>query len=155
MRRSSITWKKSAAGVVALFSIVVSTAALADDPISTGLFNDVAVSGFDTVAYFTQGSPVEGSKQHTSEYMDAEFRFASAENKASFDADPSHYAPQYGGYCAWAVSQGYTAKADPEQWKIVDDKLYLNYNSEIRVKWEQDIPTNIGSADENWPSLTD
>jgi YHS domain-containing protein len=71
------------------------------------------VSGFDTVAYFTQGNLVEGSKQHTSEHRGSEFRFASAANKASFDASPSRYAPQYGGYCARAVSQGYTAKADP------------------------------------------
>jgi YHS domain-containing protein len=70
----------------------MSTQVLADDAISTGLFSDVAVSGFDTAAYFTQGSPVEGSKQYTSEYKVAVFRFASAANKASFDADPSRYA---------------------------------------------------------------
>ncbi|MFT4631030.1 MAG: hypothetical protein ACI9BC_000041 [Crocinitomicaceae bacterium] len=155
MRSSIGRFKRLAATAIALLSITVSVQALAVDPISTGLFSDVAVGGFDTVAYFTQGSPVEGSKQHTSEYMDAEFRFVSAENKAIFDAAPSRYAPQYGGYCAWAVSQGYTAKADPEQWKVVDNKLYLNYNSEIKQKWAQNTADNIDAADENWPSLTD
>ena len=67
-----------------------------------------------------------------------------------FAANPEKYAPQYGGYCAWAVSQGYTASTDPEAWKIVDGKLYLNYSKSVQLTWEQDAAGNIAAADENW-----
>ncbi len=70
-----------------------------------------------------------------------------------FAANPEKYAPQYGGYCAWAVSQGYTASTDPEAWKIVDGKLYLNYSKLVQLTWEQDAAGNIAAADENWPTV--
>ncbi|MGB3627617.1 MAG: YHS domain-containing (seleno)protein, partial [Henriciella sp.] len=107
-------------------------------PVYTGTFSNTAVQGHDPVAYFTEGKPVKGSKKFSTTYQGAEFRFASAENLASFEANPEKYAPQYGGYCAWAVSQGYTAKGDADHWKIVDDKLYLNYNKKVQEDWEQD-----------------
>ena len=81
------------------------------------------------------------------------WHFASAENRDRFAASPERYAPQYGGYCAWAVSQGYTASGDPLQWKIVDDKLYLNYDSEVQKKWLKDIPGLITKANQNWPAV--
>jgi hypothetical protein len=74
---------------------------------------------------------------------------------AKFKADPEKYAPKYGGYCAWAVAQGYTAEIDPEAWKIVGGKLYLNYSKDVQKKWEQDIPGNIEKADQNWPGVLD
>jgi hypothetical protein len=129
---------------------VVSTAA---DAVSTSRFSDVAVSGYDPVAYFTDNQPVRGRKEFTARWNGAEWRFASAAHRDAFVAEPARYAPQYGGYCAWAVSQGYTAPADPDAWKIVGSKLYLNYDREIAAKWEQDIPGNIVSADDKWPSL--
>lgn len=113
----------------------------------------VAIDGTDPVAYFTQGKPVKGDAANASEYMGATWHFASAENKATFDADPEAYAPKYGGYCAYAVSQGYTASTDPEAWSIVDDRLYLNYSKGVRRRWEKDIPGNIEKADNNWPSV--
>lgn len=134
-------------------ALIVNLPALAEDPIYTGLFNNVAVGGHDAVAYFTEGIPVKGSKKFKSEYMDAEFRFSSEGNKTVFDADPARYAPQYGGYCAWAVSQGYTASGDPEHWSIVDNKLYLNYNKKIATAWKADIPGFIKLGDNNWPAL--
>ena len=82
-----------------------------------------------------------------------EYRFASAEHLAAFRANPSRYVPQYGGYCAWAVSQGYTASGNPNNWRIVDGRLYLNYNDEIQTRWEQDIPGHITRANGNWPSV--
>ena len=82
-----------------------------------------------------------------------EYRFASAANLAAFRASPSRYLPSYGGYCAWAISQGYTASADPTNWRIVDGRLYLNYNDEIQRRWEQDIPARIREANANWPSV--
>lgn len=122
-------------------------------PVYTGLFNNVAVEGHDPVAYFTEGRPVEGSREFSTEYQGAEFRFASQENLDTFLADPEAYAPQYGGYCAWAISQGYTAKGDADLWRIVDGKLYLNYNRKVQQDWEQDIPGFIASADANWPAV--
>ena len=83
----------------------------------------------------------------------ATWRFSSAANLAAFEADPEAYAPQYGGYCAWAVSQGYTASTDPTAWRIVDGKLYLNYSQGVQRRWEQDIPGNIVKADTNWPKV--
>jgi YHS domain-containing protein len=129
--------------------------ALADDPVYTGTFSSLAVSGYDPVAYFTDGKPIEGSSAFEYEWKGAAWRFASAENLAAFEADPEKYAPQYGGYCAWAVSQGYTASADPDVWRIVDGKLYLNYSRAVQQKWERDIPGNISKADANWPKVLD
>ena len=85
--------------------------------------------------------------------MGATWSFASAENRATFAADPEKFAPRYGGYCAWAVSQGYTASIDPDAWRIVDGALYLNYSLAVREEWERDIPGHIASADVNWPRL--
>jgi YHS domain-containing protein len=114
-----------------------------------------AIRGYDPVAYFTEQEPVEGSPDITYEYEGATWHFASAQNRDRFVAEPQAYAPRYGGYCAWAVSQGYTAPIDPEAWKIVDGRLYLNYSREVQATWSQDIPGNIAKADENWPKLQD
>lgn len=122
-------------------------------PVYTGFLSSLAVGGYDPVAYFTDGKPVAGSSAFESSYKGVTWRFASAAHKAAFDADPDTYAPQYGGYCAWAVSQGYTAKADPETWKIVGGRLYLNYNADAQKLWEEDIPAHIASGDANWPKV--
>lgn len=122
-------------------------------PVYTGFLSRLAVNGHDPVAYFTDGRPVEGSSSFESRYQGAVWRFASAANKAAFDADPVKYAPQYGGYCAWAVSQGYTAKGDPANWRIVDGRLYLNYDASVQRMWAKDIPANIAAADRNWPKV--
>jgi hypothetical protein len=114
----------------------------------------VAIKGYDPVAFHTAGKPTKGSGKYELEWKDAKWRFASAENRALFEADPEKYAPQYGGYCAWAISEGYTASVDPENaWSIVDGKLYLNYNVEVKEKWEKDIPGHIQKADANWPGV--
>jgi len=113
----------------------------------------VAVEGYDVTAYFQQGKPVKGSDKFAYTWMGATWRFASAASRDAFAAQPEKYAPQYGGYCAYAVSEGHTASIDPEAWKIVDGKLYLNYSKSIRVTWEKDIPGRVERADHNWPSL--
>ena len=132
---------------------VVAAPALAKDPIHTSLFSNKALSGYDAVAYFNESKPVAGRGDFTAEYNGAEWRFASAANRDTFLEDPARYAPQYGGYCAWAVSQGYTASTDPEAWKIVDGKLYLNYSKDVQATWERDIPGNIERGDANWPGV--
>jgi len=114
----------------------------------------LAIKGYDPVAYHNDGKSVEGSSKFEFEWKDAKWRFASAEHRDLFKADPDKYAPKYGGYCAWAVSQGYTASVDPKNaWTVVDGKLYLNYNVDVQKKWAQDIPGNIKKADANWPDV--
>lgn len=113
----------------------------------------IAIKGADAVAYFTAGDYVPGSSEFTYDWGGATWQFASAENRDAFAADPDGYAPQYGGYCAWAVSQGYTAPIDPTAWKIVDGKLYLNYDAKIQSRWAKDIPGNIAKANDNWPAV--
>ena len=112
-----------------------------------------ALSGYDPVAYFTVGKPTKGAGSISASYEGATWYFASEANRATFQAGPAQYAPQYGGYCAWAVSQGYNASADPEAWKIVDGKLYVNYSQSVAANWAKDIPTNISKANANWPKV--
>ena len=113
----------------------------------------IAVDGSDVVAYFTQGKPVAGDAAITVDYMGATWQFSSEANRDLFAADPAAYAPQYGGYCAYAVSQGYTASTVPEAWTIVGDKLYLNFSTSVRRRWGRDIPGHIMAADANWPAV--
>ncbi|MBP5856133.1 YHS domain-containing protein [Marivibrio halodurans] len=141
------------AGVLALSCLILAPPAARADKVNQSLLGGVAIEGTDPVAYFTESRPVEGSSDFSVEWNGAEWHFASAENRALFEADPEKYAPAYGGYCAWAVSQGKTAGIDPEAWKIVDDRLYLNYNESVQSTWEEDIPGNIRKADENWPVI--
>jgi YHS domain-containing protein len=113
----------------------------------------VALKGHDPVAYFTGQKAVKGSARFTHEWMGARWQFVTAGNRDAFAANPEQYAPQFGGYCAWAVSRGYTADIDPEAWKIVDGELYLNYSKDVQKKWEQDIPKRIEEGNRNWPKL--
>lgn len=129
----------------------IGAAQASDSPIYQS--GGAAASGYDVVAYFTEARPVDGSDAYTAEHEGATWRFASAENRDLFVADPAKYAPQYGGYCAYAVSYGSTASTVPEAWKIVDGKLYLNYSKRIQGRWEQDAPGHIAKADQNWPSV--
>jgi len=123
------------------------------DPVNRNR-NGIAISGFDPVAYFVQSKPVQGSSQFAYSWMGAAWWFASPQDRDLFAANPEKYAPQFGGYCAWAVSNGYTADVDPEAWKIIDGKLYLNYSKSIQRKWEQDVVKRIDDANRNWPGLS-
>lgn len=113
----------------------------------------IAIRGADPVAYFTESVHIPGSDEFTHDWQGVTWQFASAENRERFVADPEAYAPEYGGFCAYAVSQGYTATIEPDAWKIVDGKLYLNYNKKIQKRWERDIPGFIAAANQNWPSV--
>lgn len=144
----------AAAMIVAGPVAISAPAAFADkDPIYTAKRSNLALQGYDTVAYFTVGEPTKGSTEYTTTYQGAEFRFASEDNLNLFLADPAKYAPQYGGYCAWAVAQGQTAKGDARRWAVVDGKLYLNYNKGIQKKWDKDRAGFIASAEQNWPTV--
>lgn len=115
--------------------------------------DSIAIKGTDPVAYFTKSQAVQGNADFAYEWNDAIWHFASTENRDLFSANPEKYAPKYGGYCAWAASQGYTADIDPEAWTIVDGSLYLNFNKKIQERWEKDIPGFISDADSKWESV--
>jgi len=119
----------------------------------TGTFSSLAVGGYDTVAYFKQGKAVEGNAKYSTKYKGATWQFSSKENLDAFVANPTAYAPQFGGYCAWAVAQNYTASGDPQVWNIVQGKLYLNYDREVAAKWSKDIPGFIAAGNRNWPGV--
>ena len=145
-----------------LLTIFISTNAFAAERIDTleksGLFgkykpSGIAIRGYDTVAYFTEGKPVDGNDDFTTEWEGATWRFSSQENKDLFVAEPEKYAPQYGGYCAYGVAVGNLVKIEPELWTIIDDKLYLNYNEDLNAKWKKDIPGYIKTADSKFEDL--
>ncbi|WP_257288405.1 YHS domain-containing (seleno)protein [Endozoicomonas sp. SESOKO2] len=142
-------WGSLIVALTLMFSVQV----MAKDEIYTGLFSDKAVSGYDPVAYFTEGQSVKGSDKFTTRYKGANWYFKSEEHKKLFLDNPEKYAPQYGGYCAWAVAHGNTASADPNQWTIEDGKLYLNYNGSVQKKWLKDKKNLINEADDNWPKV--
>jgi YHS domain-containing protein len=113
----------------------------------------VALRGHDPVAYFRDNRPVKGSPDFKAEFKGSVFHFAGAANRDAFKADPTKYAPQYGGYCAFGLAGGYKAATDPAAFTIVDGKLYLNYNAAVQTQWSADIPGFIAKADKNWPSV--
>ncbi len=113
----------------------------------------LALQGYDPVSYFTDNAATEGSADITSTSGGATYRFASAEHKQMFDADPSKYTPQFGGYCAYAVSRGDTASIDPEAFQIVDGRLLLQYSKSILATFNKDTSANLSKADANWPKL--
>lgn len=133
-------------------AVAASPAAAAEPAVYTPRFSKLALGGYDPVSYFS-GAPLKGDARFTTTLNGVEYRFASAQNLGRFRAGPESFLPQYGGYCAWAVSRGYTAKADPLAWKVVGGRLYLNYDAEVQKRWAADIPGNIAKADRNWPRV--
>ena len=144
-----------------IISFLFSGFIMAAEPINTleksGLFSykpsGVAIRGTDTVAYFTQGKPVKGKDEFTTQWQGATWKFSSQEHLDLFVANPEKYAPQYGGYCAYGVAVGNLVKIEPEHWRIVDDKLYLNFNASLQKKWEGDIAGYIKEADSKIDAL--
>lgn len=136
-----------------LMVLLATGRAWAMDPTFTALFSDKAIRGYDTVAYFVEGRAVKGDGQFSTEYQQAVWLFSSQQNLDLFVSDPQKYAPQYGGYCAYAVAQNTTASVQPELFTIHDGKLYLNYSPSINRKWLLDKERYITDADRNWPEL--
>jgi YHS domain-containing protein len=139
--------------LLGLMLVLAPLPASAEGVVNASSWTGTAIEGYDPVAYFEEGRPVEGDSDYAHEWMGATWYFASAENRDLFAADPERYAPQYGGYCAWAVANGYTAKIDPQAWAVVDDRLYLNYSLDVQKQWQQDVPGHITKADANWPDI--
>lgn len=140
-------------GALSAVLLAPSMAFAAKDPVYNS--RDIAIQGYDPVAYFTDQQARKGHRDYEVSHMGSTFRFANAENKALFEANPDKYAPQYGGYCAWAVSHGYTASINPHAWTIDNDKLYLNYSLSVRAQWDADRANRIRLGDQNWPAVLD
>lgn len=115
----------------------------------------VAINGYDAVAYFTKSQPVKGDKKFSLVWNNATWYFASQEDLNLFKASPEKYAPQYGGYCAYGLSENHKAPTKPEAWSIVNGKLYLNYNLDVRSDWQKNTNERIKKADTYWPAIKD
>lgn len=114
---------------------------------------DTAIRGYDPVAYFTDSKPVKGSDAFTYSWNGAKWKFASQAHLDQFKAEPTKYAPQYGGYCAYGVATDHLVKIEPDQWSVVGGKLYLNYDADVSKKWKKDIPGYINKADAKFAGL--
>ena len=136
-----------------LLAVVSALPALAISPVNKTLLGGLAIDGYDPVAYFTDSKPVEGKKEFSFDWKGASWRFASAEHRDLFAKTPEKYAPQYGGYCAYAVANGRTADIDPAAWAVRDGRLFLNYDFDVQKKWLLDPAGYIARADVNWPKM--
>ena len=130
---------------------VSSTSALARKVFTSG---GAAIRGYDPVAYFTAGKPVKGSSNLTTKWNGSTWRFSSQANLDKFKASPAKFAPAYGGYCAWAMSQGRVATTIPQAWDIKGGRLYLNFDLNIRKRWRTNIPKHIKLANAKWPKVS-
>ena len=142
--------------IIVLFSFIIPVLAGASDPAgstSTAEAKNVAIKGYDCVSYFKAGKALQGDPANNFEWHGLVWYFISNENRNLFQAQPEAYAPQYDGYCAWAMTSGRKALTNPEVWKIVNGKLYLNCSRPAYLMWSWDIPGNIKKADEHWKQL--
>lgn len=130
----------------------LATPSLARAP-ETFAVKGLAIRGFDPVAYFEQDAAVKGDAAHAMEWKGASWQFASADNLAAFQSDPDRWAPQYGGYCAYAMANGDLVEIDPQQFTLRGDKLYLNYSRWVRLRWELRPEHYIARADTHWPGV--
>jgi len=148
-----------ATGLVALFGAGVPMPGYALDPASPSAVNltaeGLAANGYDVVAYFTDGKPMAGSAEFTATHEGATYRFASAEHRDAFMAEPAKYAPQFGGFCAVGASFGKKVDNDPMQWSVLDGKLYLNSSPEAQSLWLQDEAGTAAKAAATWPGIKD
>lgn len=133
--------------------LFTTTAYAAEDEIYTSFFSSVGADGYDVVAYFSENKPIKGNKNFATEYKNVDWYFSNKENLNAFKENPESFAPQYGGYCAWAVANETTASGDPLQWTVVNNKLYLNYDAEIQAMWTADRDNLITKGDMNWPEV--
>lgn len=135
-------------------ALAVSAAARAAGPINLDS-RGVALHGHDPVAYFVEGKPMQGRAELSLAVNGATYWFASEANRQAFKADPAKYEPQYGGYCAYGVAQGYKPDIDPNAFKVVDGKLFLNLSPAVQTRWLADVPGFIVRANQTWPALKD
>lgn len=139
--------------IVSMLLLVMVTAAVAEKRLINVDKNGLALKGYDPVAYFTENRPVKGDAKFQSTFNGATYYFASAANKKTFEADPKKYEPQFGGFCAYAASQGHTAKIEPDAFEVLNGRLLLQYDRSVRDLFNKDQQGNLAKADRNWPSI--
>lgn len=145
-------------GVLLLFTLAGPATAGAETPLRPDINmteDGVALEGYDVVAYFVVGGPVRGSAEYSADYDGVTYHFASPEHRDLFLESPEKYLPAYGGFCAYGVAQNKKVGVEPDVWKIVGGRLFLNYSASVQAKWEEDLTGNIGRADLNWFDLKD
>lgn len=139
--------------LTALVALPLGPRLLRAQRLETFTISGLAIQGADPVAYFDGNGPVTGDAGLGLIWRGAEWRFATDANRTAFEMNPTAYAPQYGGYCAYALAQGALASTDPEAWTLHDGKLYLNFSLSIRDRWREDIPGYVAQADSHWPDV--
>ena len=139
--------------ILILFVAFLATTTFAQTAKHINLKNNVAIQGYDPVAYFESNQALEGNKEIKSEYNGAVYYFSSENNKALFLKTPAQYEPQFGGFCAYGMSEGYEAPIQPEAFTIVDNKLFLNYNLKVKELWTKKQTARIEKAIENWEKI--
>lgn len=147
--------RRTTLGLLAASSALIATRASAAEP-SVYQNAGIAIDGADAVAFFglsDDADPVIGLADHALDWNGATWHFASAANRATFEANPEAYAPAFGGYCAYAAARGYVAATVPEAWTVIDGRLFLNFSLRIRRRWLREIPDAIGQGDANYPSM--
>jgi YHS domain-containing protein len=145
--------KKIITTTAATLALSLSAASFAADIDMNANGNDLAIQGYDPVAYFTNEKPTKGSSDFTATYKNAIYHFSSEENRDLFRASPAKYAPQFGGFCAFGVTKGRKFDTDPTAWRVVDGKLYLNLNKDVQKVWLEDVPGFITNANQTWPTI--
>lgn len=134
---------------------LVLSAPLAAQDVNTGYFGNVAIRGYDPVAYFTMARAVLGKAEISHEWLGAVWQFSDEKHLELFRENPISYAPQYGGNCADAVAYNtFTTNIDPNAWRIIDGKLYLNFDQGAAEEIEE-IPGQLERAEANWPGVRD
>jgi YHS domain-containing protein len=158
MEGEALNFKRAHAALAISAVIISSSLFLLSETIQAKPANlnvdGVAIDGYDSVAYFTLGRAVKGSADHQHEWMGAKWNFSTAEHQTLFAENPEKYAPQYGGFCAFAMSKGSKAGASPVVWSIVGDRLYLNFNKQVQSIWTKNSATLTKQADNKWAQMT-
>ena len=142
-------------GIVLAAFLIAGTVKLFSQKAEVFSSSDQAIRGYDAVSYFTEGKPVKGDEHLTYKWKDATWCFSTKANLDLFMKTPEKYAPQFGGYCAYGMSEGHKAPTDPNAWTIVDGKLYLNYSLKVKESWKKNQMQRIEQANKNWPQLKD
>lgn len=141
--------------LIALFALCSNFASAANKTLVNIDKTGLGLKGYDPVAYFTENRPVKGDPQFVSTYNGVRYQFASAADKNAFDANPSKYEPQFGGFCAYAASEGHTAKIEPDAFEVLNGRLLLQYDRDIRERFDKEPQGRLKKADSNWPAIVE
>ena len=136
-----------------MFALIASSSTAADNHLVNTDQENIAIDGYDTVAYFTERQPVKGTDEYEQVWQNAIWKFSSAENRDRFSNDPERYAPRYGGFCVGGLAVGVLRKVDPQAWAIVDNKLYLNFEKADVSPFVENSTDEVAKADANWERL--